>query len=206
MKRCMDRCRKRRTNRWVRAALLCCIAFSLTGCGFRRVNSWEWLKIADNVVGVLGASQITADEELLGQRVCHDDAYVGNYEAQCQGSTGRDVVFGGGSIETRRLQVYGRILAEEGQATVRIRMNEEVVELAADEEIDAVAIVTPDFAHADIACAMADAGKDILIEKPLATTREDIDRICEGVFRHRGADQHTAAPGLGREGRSGVLP
>ena len=134
MKRCMDRCGKRRTKRWMRAALLCCIAFSLTGCGFLSVNSWEWLKIADNVVGVLGASQITADEELLGQRVCHDDAYVGNYEAQCQGSTGRDVVFGGGSIETRRLQVYGRILAEEGQATVRIRMNEEVVELEADEE------------------------------------------------------------------------
>ena len=51
-------------------------------------------------------------------------------------------------------------------------------ELAADDEVDAVAIVTPDFAHADIACAMADAGKDILIEKPLATTREDVDRIC----------------------------
>ena len=31
-------------------------------------------------------------------------------------------------------------------------------DMAADEEIDAVAIVTPDFAHADIACAMADAG------------------------------------------------
>ena len=29
---------------------------------------------------------------------------------------------------------HGGILAEEGQATVRIRMNEEVVELAADEE------------------------------------------------------------------------
>lgn len=57
-------------------------------------------------------------------------------------------------------------------------------ELATDKEIDAVAIVTPDFAHADIACAMADAGKDILIEKPLATTREDVDRICEAVERN----------------------
>lgn len=56
--------------------------------------------------------------------------------------------------------------------------------LAADEEIDAVAIVTPDFAHADIACAMAEAKKDILIEKPLATTREDIERICEAVKRN----------------------
>lgn len=57
-------------------------------------------------------------------------------------------------------------------------------ELAADKEIDAVAIVTPDFAHADIAVAMADAKKDILIEKPLATTRGDIARICEAVERN----------------------
>ena len=57
-------------------------------------------------------------------------------------------------------------------------------DMAADEEIDAVAIVTPDFAHADIACAMADAKKDILIEKPLATTKEDIARICEAVEKN----------------------
>lgn len=57
-------------------------------------------------------------------------------------------------------------------------------DLAKDAEVDAVAIVTPDFAHADIAVAMADAKKDILIEKPLATTREDIARICEAVERN----------------------
>ena len=51
-------------------------------------------------------------------------------------------------------------------------------DLAADEEVDAVAIVTPDFAHADIAVAMADAKKNILIEKPLATTKEDIATRC----------------------------
>ena len=43
--------------------------------------------------------------------------------------------------------------------------------LAADPDVDAVAIVTPDFAHADIAVAMANAGKDILIEKPGRTLR-----------------------------------
>ena len=67
---------------------------------------------------------------------------------------------------------------------IRDRVYTDYKELAADPELDAVAIVTPDFAHADIACAMADAGKDILIEKPLATTREDIDRICEAVERN----------------------
>ena len=57
-------------------------------------------------------------------------------------------------------------------------------EMAKDSEINAVAIVTPDFAHADIAVAMAEAGKHMLIEKPLATTAEDIKRICEAVQRN----------------------
>ena len=55
------------------------------------------------------------------------------------------------------------------------------LEMAKDKDIDAVAIVTPDFAHGDIAVAMAQAGKHMLIEKPLATTMEDIVRICKAV-------------------------
>ena len=54
-------------------------------------------------------------------------------------------------------------------------------DMLAHEEIDAVAIVTPDFAHADAAVACAEAGKHILIEKPLATTREDVFRILAAV-------------------------
>ena len=49
---------------------------------------------------------------------------------------------------------------------------------------DAVAIVTPDFAHADIAVACAEAKKDMLIEKPLATTAKDIERIVEAVEKN----------------------
>lgn len=50
---------------------------------------------------------------------------------------------------------------------------------------DAVAIVTPDFLHADIAIACANAGKHILIEKPLATTREDVFRMVEAIEKNR---------------------
>jgi predicted dehydrogenase len=46
---------------------------------------------------------------------------------------------------------------------------------------DAVSIVTPDFLHADIAVKCARAGKHILIEKPLATNRDDVKRIMEAV-------------------------
>ncbi len=56
--------------------------------------------------------------------------------------------------------------------------------LKACPEIDAFAIVTPDFAHADAAVACAEHGKHILIEKPIATTREDSFRILKAVREH----------------------
>lgn len=49
---------------------------------------------------------------------------------------------------------------------------------------DAVAIITPDFAHADIAVECAERGIDMLIEKPLATTTEDVRRIVEAARRN----------------------
>ena len=49
--------------------------------------------------------------------------------------------------------------------------------------IDAVAVVTPDFAHREIIVAAARAGKHIIVEKPLATTHEDLDRIAEAVTK-----------------------
>jgi predicted dehydrogenase len=54
-------------------------------------------------------------------------------------------------------------------------------ELLANPDIDAVSIVTPDFAHRDIAVASAQAGKHILVEKPLATTLEDAQAIAAAV-------------------------
>lgn len=51
-------------------------------------------------------------------------------------------------------------------------------------DCDAVAIVTPDFAHADIAVEAARYNKHILIEKPLATTREDVCRIMNAVEQY----------------------
>lgn len=49
---------------------------------------------------------------------------------------------------------------------------------------DTVAIVTPDFAHAEIAIAAAQAKKNMIIEKPLATTREDVLRIVDAIDKN----------------------
>jgi predicted dehydrogenase len=50
-------------------------------------------------------------------------------------------------------------------------------ELLADTEIDAVTVATPDYLHTEIGIAAAQAGKDILMEKPLALTVEDCQKI-----------------------------
>ncbi len=55
------------------------------------------------------------------------------------------------------------------------------IDMFDDGGLDAVAIVTPDFAHADVAVAAAERGLHMLIEKPLATTTGDVERITAAV-------------------------
>ncbi|NSW76698.1 MAG: Gfo/Idh/MocA family oxidoreductase [Candidatus Atribacteria bacterium] len=49
-------------------------------------------------------------------------------------------------------------------------------------EVDAVAIVTPDFAHCEPFVAAMEAGKHVIVEKPLATSREDLQAM-ERAYR-----------------------
>ncbi|HKR27098.1 MAG TPA: Gfo/Idh/MocA family oxidoreductase [Acidobacteriaceae bacterium] len=53
--------------------------------------------------------------------------------------------------------------------------------LFARPDVDVVMISTPHAAHAEQAVAAARAGKHILLDKPMATTLEDCDRILEAV-------------------------
>jgi len=50
---------------------------------------------------------------------------------------------------------------------------------------EAVSIVTPDHLHAETAVLCARAGKHLLIEKPLATSRPDVERILEAAEKNR---------------------
>lgn len=49
------------------------------------------------------------------------------------------------------------------------------------EHFDAVVITTPTFTHAELAIAAAQAGNHILLEKPMALTLEECDRIIHAV-------------------------
>lgn len=54
-------------------------------------------------------------------------------------------------------------------------------DLLGDVDPDAVVVCTPDFAHREAAVDVADAGKALLVEKPLATTLEDARAIHDAV-------------------------
>ncbi len=62
-----------------------------------------------------------------------------------------------------------------------------VEEMAADPEVEAVYIATPHQLHAEHVAAVAAAGKHILVDKPLAVTMEDADRMVDAALS---ADVH----------------
>lgn len=86
--------------------------------------------------GLLGQTQMTDDKDLIGSREVGIDDYVGSYEAACEDDSGRDVIFGGASTKERTLYVSGTVKTESGSATVRIRLNDKVIELTPDDNGD----------------------------------------------------------------------
>ena len=114
--------------------LLLCMALSFTGCQFNYEKPSEMLEKFEGWAENLGQSQITEDGDLIGERILSEDSYAGRYCADGEDEIGKDVVFGGASIEKRQLKVYGTITTESGKATVRIRQNWDVTEVETDED------------------------------------------------------------------------
>jgi predicted dehydrogenase len=52
-----------------------------------------------------------------------------------------------------------------------------------DPRIDAVFVVTRHHSHADFVCQALERGKAVFVEKPLALTRADVDRVLDTVAR-----------------------
>jgi predicted dehydrogenase/threonine dehydrogenase-like Zn-dependent dehydrogenase len=52
-----------------------------------------------------------------------------------------------------------------------------------DESLDAIFIVTRHHTHADLVCRALETGKAVFVEKPLALTRDELERICDVVAR-----------------------
>lgn len=121
-------------RRVIRGAAIMCLLLPLTACRLRYINPDDVTGLLENLSGIIGSFQITSDCELIGERSCGEDAYTGRYWAECEGNTGKDVVFGGASLESRKLCVFGCVDTWSGRAVIRIRMNGDVTELEPDED------------------------------------------------------------------------
>jgi predicted dehydrogenase len=65
------------------------------------------------------------------------------------------------------------------------RATAELAELLADPDLEAVVLATPVPTHAELAIAVADAGKHCFVEKPLATNAADAERAVAAAERAR---------------------
>jgi predicted dehydrogenase len=65
------------------------------------------------------------------------------------------------------------------------RLTSSAAELVADPDVDAVAIVTPVRSHFDLAWAALQAGKHVLLEKPLTPTADEGRRLIDEATRRR---------------------
>ena len=110
-------------------------------------------------------------------------------------------VIGAGGIADSRT-IPGMMLCDNAELVAVMEINMELAEkcrakwgckkaydneadLLSDPEIDAVYIATPVVLHARQAMAAADAGKHVLVEKPLAMTSEEAQKVVE-YCEHKG--------------------
>lgn len=57
-------------------------------------------------------------------------------------------------------------------------------EFLKDEEVNTVLIATPNDVHKDLAVASANAGKNVIVEKPVAMSMKEIDEIIEAAEKN----------------------
>ena len=81
------------------------------------------------------------------------------------------------SVVCNRSEGPGRTLAEQHNAEWETDYTQAVTR----PDVDAVAVCTPSGAHMEIAVAAAEAGKHLLVEKPLEITLDRVDRIISAT-------------------------
>ena len=112
----------------------------------------------------------------------------------------RTAVIGVGHLGRQHARIHAALAAEGKSRFVSVcDTNEEAARTVAAEretrwttdwrtlsgEVDAVSLATPTESHAEIACALLEAGIHVLVEKPISRTLEEADRMIEAAERGR---------------------
>ena len=112
----------------------------------------------------------------------------------------RTAVIGVGHLGRQHARIHAALAAEGKSSFVAVCDREEATarEIATEREtrsttdwrtlvgeVDAVSLATPTESHAEIACALLEAGVHVLVEKPISRTLEEADQIIAAAERGR---------------------
>ncbi len=73
--------------------MLCCL-LSMSAC-----SKDEIVEQYNEALQAIGDNNLTSDKELQGERESGEDSYVGTYQAEYDDFTGKEIIFGGTSLE-----------------------------------------------------------------------------------------------------------
>ncbi len=86
---------------------------------------------------------------------------------------GRSIITAGADVNVKNFDAFRENIGQDVFVTTDYR------ELIARDDVDAVAVMSPDFTHEEYAVAALNAGKHVFCEKPMAITTAGCDRILE---------------------------
>ena len=108
------------------------IGAGATVCKVTNIETKAIVQCYGDFIEMLGKIELTSKRDLIGKRENQDD-YTGVYSADCKNESGKDVVFGGTSLNARKIHLLGRIETEKGSAVLRVRSGAKVKEYSPDE-------------------------------------------------------------------------
>ena len=124
-------------------------------------------------VGAIGTGRISRGHDMPGIWK-HDSARI---MAVCDLDRNR--------VEDAKVLVNGQYAKQTGKPYDGVTTYTSYRELLANKDVDAVVISTPDHWHAEIACAAANAGKAVYLQKPFTMTHEEGVILRDTVARTR---------------------
>ena len=103
------------------------------------------------------------------------------------------------ALVTRNAASAEKLIAETGIAPVPIFTD--LADALKRPDVDVVIVTTPSGAHLEPAVAAANAGKHVVVEKPLEITAERCDRIIDACDKQQGQALHHLPVALSRRQR-----
>ncbi|MDE5984248.1 MAG: hypothetical protein K2H13_03235 [Eubacterium sp.] len=102
--------------------IILCIIVMLCAMFFQVVEVDDILNFYTSTVESLGSRQLTSKLNMIGERYDKIDDYTGSYKCSAENVTGRDVIYGGCSVDRIKLNLKGKADTQSGELKIRIRL------------------------------------------------------------------------------------